>query len=253
MTRKSAKPDRLWFYIVTVVVVLAVAAVPAARLYTSLDEWSDQPKARLEALKVILQLAAVGVVGGFVTWLLNERSKDQDRQFEARQKQADRLEALNVFRKDAVARLVTTTNRVRRAPIIIGVHRSKRAYGVQLRIILDARLALSLLRHDLDTAKPFEKGDEIRSAIFKMEDYLNGILSEWETSYRQLPESSADAWGAITSLEKLGDLRRGDGAPGFNREYLEGYREAVRLMRQEIFPPSLPAQESVHKPNVCGT
>jgi hypothetical protein len=33
---------------------------------------------RTEAVKLLMQLVVIGIVGGFITWMLNERSKRKD-------------------------------------------------------------------------------------------------------------------------------------------------------------------------------
>ena len=90
-------------------------------------------------------------------------------------KDAERRDAVNEFRRTAVARVVTATNHVRRAPILIESHRSKDTYDEQSRAILDARLELSLLRHDLESFKMFTTSCQIIEKIEQMEALLSKL------------------------------------------------------------------------------
>jgi hypothetical protein len=57
-----------------------------------------------------------------------------------------------------MARLVTTTNVVWKAPLLIEAHRSKLTYGNEIRSIVDAKLDLRLLRHQIEDTKDLTDG-----------------------------------------------------------------------------------------------
>lgn len=235
-------------YLVTVTGVLVASAALFVLLFTTIDQ-TARATVKTEVLKVLLQLAAIGVIGGFVTWILNERSKEKERILSDKsrkeerdavqqQKQAERQTALNDFRRSAIARVVTATNVVRKAPLLIESHRSKKTYGEQVRAVLDAKLDLSLVRHEQESSSAFTRPDNIDAEIWKMEDYLKGIVDEWKDQYMSLPSPPADAWDAIKALPALADLRNGDEKSLFANNYIAGHKEVLRLMRDDMFSPA---------------
>src|SRR5207248_6345861 len=133
----------------------------------------------------------------FVTWLLNERSKAAERAAQEREKRAERRESLNEVRRSAYARLVSATNAVRRAPLLIESHQSKKTYGEQMRGLVDVRLDLSLLRHEQDSAGAFARHGHINKLISAMQHYMDSLIDEWRDEYRNLPDPPADSWSRI--------------------------------------------------------
>ena len=102
---------------------------------------------------------------------------------------------------------------------------------------MDAKLDLSLLRHEQQSAGAFRNPLDINKEIEKMEKYLNELIVEWKDQYRSLPDPPGDAWGKIKTLPVLTDLRTGDQKSRFYEQYLLGHREVLRLMRKDIFDP----------------
>lgn len=240
--------NKMRLYLITVIGVLVASAALFVLLYTTIDPGA-RVKVKTEVLKVLLQLAAIGVIGGFITWILSERSKEKDRILDERskeeerqaarqQKRAERQNAMNEFRLSAIARIVTATNVVRKAPLLIASHRSKKTYGEQVRAILDAKLDLSLVRHEQESSKVFTRPDGINAEIHRMEAYLERIVDEWRDRYKSLPDPPHDAWNAIKDLPALADLRTGDEKSLFDKDYLMGHKEVLRLMRDDIFSPT---------------
>jgi hypothetical protein len=230
---------RLRPYLITVLSILLASAALFVFLYTTADH-DARENLKAEAMTVLMQLVAIGIIGGLVTWALNERSKEKDqwvqRQEKEKEQRVQRQDALNEFMRSAVTRVVTATNVVRKAPILIESHRSKKTYGEQSRTLLDARLDLGLLRHELESAKEaFTNFAEIQVEFRRMESYLDRIVDEWKGRYKDLPEPPSDAWDEIESLPALADLRKGDERSQFYNEYLSGHREALRLMREDVF------------------
>jgi ABC-type nickel/cobalt efflux system permease component RcnA len=216
--------------------ILLGAAVLFALLYQTLES-PAQVTVRTEALKVLLQLVVIGIIGGFATWLLNERGKEQERAETRRHQTAARQETLNDFRRSAVARVVAATNVVRKAPLLIDAHRSKKTYGEQLRAILDAQLELALLRHEYESATVFTRWPQIREEINKMEQYLFTLIDEWRDKYQDIPPPPADAWTVLKELPALKDLRLAEQTSNFQLHYIHAHQEAIRLMRDDILRP----------------
>jgi hypothetical protein len=243
-------------YLITVGVVLLASGALFISLYRRIDDVSHQA-IRVEALKTLMQLAAVGIVAGLVTWILSEWSKEKERILAARrleedrrlsdrkteeeralarrQRETERQEALNLFRREAAARLVTAMNVVRKAPILIESHQSKKTYGEQSRAILDASLELSLLRQEIVSSGAFLQADRIEEQINRMDPYVEGLISEWKERYKNLPVEPDDvAWASIQALPVLATVRKGEKTPVYE-EYLSGYSNALEFMRAEIF------------------
>ena len=120
------------------------------------------------------------------------------------QKTREHEESLNEFRRQATDRLVKGTNVLRRAPLYIESHRSKKTYGEQMREILNTYLDFTLPRHELEsfpTALPVE---EIRPQIHTMEEYLFGLITEWKCEYNTLPLATENGWPTIEELATQG-------------------------------------------------
>lgn len=248
-------------YLLALILLLAGAAL--------IYRWSrphltgpDFAALRVEALKTILQLVAVGIAGGFLTWLLGERSKERDREIaeelkqrdlqeQNREKERQRLreqhEAVTAFRREALARLVSVTNLVRKAPLLIEAHRSKLTYGNELRALLDVQLELGLLRHQIADVQRFTDWPNIGSAIREMEEYLGTLIAEWRREYLPIPVETPAGWSVIEKLPALKDLRDAGGPSRFESQYLASYKSAIRLMSQDILGPPPAEKENLGK------
>lgn len=224
-------------YTLTAALVILVAAGVFAAVFRTLGA-AARTLVMTNALSVLVQLAALGIAGGILTWILNERSKEKEALAARRQKWIDRQDALNAFRREVAARLIEATNVVRRAPLLIESHQSKKTYGEQLRAIMDQKMEISSLRHEIETSRAFASSPRIAPHLTAMEGYLDGLVAEWRDAYFHLPNPPAPAWGLIGQLPKLADLRQGDEDSIFYKNYLLSYQEALRLIRADIFEMS---------------
>src|SRR5215469_5278815 len=235
----------LSIYLASAGVVIVVAMAGVAYLYRTLDP-AGRTGVRADASKTLVQLVAIGIIGGFIAWVLSERSKEKERELdrlqrnqeqkEARvQKAREHQESLNEFRRQAIDRLVKGTNVLRRAPLYIESHRSKKTYGEQMREILDTYLDFTLLHHELDSFPTALPVKEVRPQIRIMEKYLEGLITEWKSNYNTLPLPTEDAWPIIEAFEQLKDLRESGADSQFRVSYLHAYGQALRLIRGRIF------------------
>ncbi len=220
---------RLRLYAVLATVVVTVAATFGWIVYRGLDATKHQD-AHFEIFKILAQLVVVGVIGGFVTWVFSESSKQSDRDSQERDRDRAKKKELNEFRRAAIQRLVATTNVVRRAPLLIESHRSRKTYGEQARAILDARLDLSLLRHELASVDK-EHGVPIGIELRKMEEFLDSFIDEWKEVYLSLPDTGEAAWSTLQRLPRLHDLLEADRAGSFQSQFLPAHQEAVNAIR----------------------
>jgi hypothetical protein len=63
-----------------------------AYLYQKLDP-AGRVGVRADASKTLVQLVAVGIIGGFIAWVLGERSKEKERELARLQKMQEQREA----------------------------------------------------------------------------------------------------------------------------------------------------------------
>jgi hypothetical protein len=239
--KNSLKPGPIAVVVGTVVFSVALLVY----LYTTVDQDARQ-HVRTEAMTVLMQLVAIGIIGGLVTWVLNERSKEKEQKRAAAQHEEEkRKDALNEFRRSAVTRVDAATKVVRMAPIVIKSHRSWETYDEQAKALLDVRLDLRALHHDLRRVKDaFTKSHEIEYEIQRsMEGYLDRIIEEWtnqrtEREKKALEEEPGAAWEEIRKLPELADLLKADTPTSrFYREYLAGQYRVLWLMGEDIFIP----------------
>jgi hypothetical protein len=234
-------------YVATLVLLMAGAGIIYRWTRPHLSV-ADLATLRVEMLKTIMQLVAIGIAGGFLAWLLAERSKEREREIgdqkkqeeheeqrreSERQRLRDQHEAVTAFRREAMDRLVSATNVVRKAPLLIEAHRSKLTYGTALREIVDAKLGLGLLRHQIEDTRRFTAWQEIGEAIAGMEGYLEALIAEWRHEYKQIP-SENDGWTMIQRLPVLKDLREAKEQSDFQLVCLSHYQNSLRLMSNDV-------------------
>jgi hypothetical protein len=80
-------------------------------------------------------------------------------------------------------------------------------------------------------------GEEIRTQIRIMENYLEKLVTEWKSKYNTLPPDTEKQWPIIEAFEQLKDLREADDQSQFRVSYLDAYGQALRSIRQCIFTP----------------
>jgi hypothetical protein len=221
-------------YLITVLSILLASTAWLVFLYATADHVARE-NLKAELMTVLMQLVVIGIIGALVPWMLTERSREKEGR-------VHRQDALNEFRRNTVTRVVKATNVVRRAPILVEAYRSKKTYDEQARRLLDARLDLGLVRHDLESAKgAFTRIQYIAEKIAIMEGYLKEIVDEWvewKHHYEEQAKPPGDPWNEIKNLPALKDLRTGDETSRFHTKYiLQGHREALKFMRQDIFGP----------------
>jgi hypothetical protein len=156
---------------------------------------------------------------------------------------------LNSPRAVKVRRLVSVTNVLRRAPIMIDANRSGKTYSEQMREIVNASLELRLIRHETDAIGPdrnpaFPDWEHIRNSIREMEEYLNWVVADFREHNKALGELQRRAendrsvqkevWDRIQSIDSVRDLLQEVDCHGqatrYSNEYLNGYETALRLM-----------------------
>ena len=121
---------------------------------------------------------------------------------------------------------------LRRAPLYIESHRSKKTYGEQMREILDTYLDFGLLRHELESFPEALPVEEVRERIRIMQIYLFRLISEWQSEYTTLPLDTEKQWPILETFKELKDLREADDKSRFRVSYLDAYGQALARVDQ---------------------
>jgi hypothetical protein len=197
------------------VIVLVIALFGAGTIYIISDQIERQ-KLLVEFAKVLMQLAAVGVVAAVVKAFLDNaqerrsranqlldqaqeradqlRDQAQERAEAARERERLRQAWLADFRSDKLKRLVAATNRVRTARLLIPAHGSARTYGEQMRELLDTALEIRLIEHETealggDRHNPaFPDWPDLRAKLQGLRKYLEQLHLEFQEHYEDLAE-----------------------------------------------------------------
>ena len=207
-----------------------------------------------EVAKVTWQFLLVGVLGGFVTYLLQQR-----------QARAAEHAAMDDFRREMLRRTVAVTNVVRRVPLLVGARRSYRTYDDQMRAIIDAYLDLRAVRHEIanlgdEPNMAFSDWRRIQRSMREMEDYLSSVtaeyagaeskaISELQIQAEHDRRLQSEVWDRLRNLPVMGDMLRERPdlrgpetepiATRYYSGYMRPYGEALRMMRAEFLRAGL--------------
>ena len=231
-----------------------------------------------ELVKVTWQFLLVAVLGGFITYLLQERQaraaqeKETENNRIAEEKAGERKrfaeeEAMDAFRSEMVRRTVAVTNAVRRVPLLVSARRSYRTYDEQMRTVIDSYLDLRAVRHEIDNLglddnAAFYDWRKIRGSMRDMEDYLASLtaefagdeskdISELQIQAEQDRSRQPEVWDRLRNLPALGDMlleRPNSREPGkqptatdYYANFVKPYGEVLSFMRAQLLrhPPSL--------------
>jgi DNA repair exonuclease SbcCD ATPase subunit len=217
--------NRLWW---TLALLVALCALVVGAIYF-FSTGESRSVILLEIAKIFLQLLVIGVLGALAKWIFDEYNRSRDR-----------AATINEFRKEILKRLVDVTNQVRSVPVLIEAHQSARTYGEQMRLLINSRQELSLIRHEIQTtSETFSELLKIRKSLESMQGYLDGLITEFRTKYLELSKMQRskpeEVWPAIQDLTELGDLRKGDKISRYHSEYILSYYTALDLIRREIW------------------
>lgn len=229
------KPHKLYFLLL----ILGVAALLGVfGIYLRTDT-AHRTTLLIEIAKGLIQILGIGIIGALVKFLFDDYWDRRQRADKLKALEQQRNEALQEFRLDKIKRLVLVTNVLRRAPVLIDAHRSAKTYNQQMRALLDARLELRLLRHEINAAGPgvnpaFPRWPEIRDQLRKMEDYVAWLEKDFRKNSKGISELQLEAekdrsrqgavWERIRQLESVGDLLNEIDAQSKTTEYYQQYQ-----------------------------
>jgi hypothetical protein len=237
-------------------IVLVAGSVTVGLLVAS--QLTGKPRETLQSAAITLVYVALG--GGLVKILLDdfqrgrEERAEQARLLEARlaEKRAEQVR----FTSAVLADLKAVYDRVERARIVLGAHRSAKTYGDEMRDLIDARVQLLNVERALKAGTSgisAEREEGVRSAVDSMEQYLARLTDEFHLEYKEisdeqrvhearikklldsvddstrLPENKP--WDAIRRLDGLSDFIDG---PGYRASFVDPLDNASRLLREEL-------------------
>jgi hypothetical protein len=199
----------------------------------------------------ILQLIVLGVVGVFVK---DEFDKHQERRThdrqdaEQRRKQAredaesaqQKLKAKTELRQTLLRRVVTANRMVRKAWILIAAPASAKTYGENMRILVDAQLEFSDIRHEIPSL--FDGNSLIEQHVETLEKYLGGLVLEYRQNYQNVVDAERikDRKAVQAVLETLSEYQnfvttvQGNEGNSLYTKYLPSYWNARNAMRRVI-------------------
>jgi hypothetical protein len=245
--------------------VLASMTAIGISLWAFLSQDAEgRDKVAQEVAKVTWQFLLIGVLGGFVTYLLQQRqTQAADARADAQRLIAERA-AMDEFRTEILRRTVAVTSAVRRVPLMVSARRSYRTYDTQMRAVIDAYLDLRALHHEVDNFgidgnAAFKEWGQIRDRMETMETYLGSLCAEFASDQsKDISELQVKAekdrarqpevWDRLRGLPVLGDMlqeapdlhgsRKEVTATNFYASYMEPYGDALKLMRAELLRPA---------------
>jgi hypothetical protein len=236
--------------------VIAVGIGLVALLYFGPGSNPTLSPVRADILKsiadAILQLTVLGVVGVAVKSAFDrhqvrrtEAREDALRNNREMQEETERAQqahnAVTELRKALLRRVLTANRVVRKAGILIPAHASAKTYGEQMRILIDAQLEFSDIRHEIDTIPTlFASTEDIKKHLDRMEGYLEGMTAEYRQSYQNIvavEKTAKDRADVRAALDKLGECKDFmDAWQGskLRTVYVNSYWGARDAMRRDI-------------------
>lgn len=185
-----------------------------------------------EIAKLTSQVTLVAVVGGIIVQEYNR----------GRQRTA----AINEFRKTVLRNLIHSYVGVKKSRRLLRsrcrisgapagcegqLQLSKLAYDEQMGSISETQLELEILVHELLTfSHAFSHQNEIRKFLRKMESYLGTLITEYESSQREITDVD---FIALDPLTRLSDFIHGRKDGFFRKNFTKSFHSALSHIRAD--------------------
>jgi hypothetical protein len=215
--------------VVVVVGLLAMAAL--ASLFATRDS-SDRNELWLEVGKALVTLLTVGVLGTLLKQLADAYQAK-------RRRQEQRAE----FRLEKYQRLVQTTNKLRRIPLLVPADPSLEALRGHLLEVLDVGAELRVIKHEIYASRkvqdaPFKDTEAVTRTLEQMYAYADAMASEFEAALSAAGRGigEAPALADLYQRPRAADLLRSAGRDERDRtpsswdEYLALETEVLERM-----------------------
>lgn len=216
-------------------VLLGVALVAIAAL-VAVQHIYAPTGFQLEVAKALLNILTVAVVGQAVAFLIALHNETKRKASEADQIRHRALDSLNQafvatkrVRRRARARstLVSTSGTTEQRRISRGL------YFNSLEQLNDVQLKLEILAKDLETyAGLFKDGLATHASVTSMEEYLNGLINEWEHSSVEFVGTPPSA--NVREMPRFADLIGYYPATDFRPKFVHCYYAAVEKLRGSL-------------------
>lgn len=230
-------------------VILIISALTVGSLYYYDDAQTRISSLRLdikkELAKILLQLVIIGIIGVFIKHLFDQHAKEKERR-----------SSENEFRLELIRRFLKTYREIRKTRIYLETVQSAKMYRDQMKVIIEVRLDLSEILHEIETAgNVFKNVKMLQGKINLMEEHLKKLISEFEYEYnlianmqkqyekdyvglnekekeRERKTKYEEIRKEINSLTCLSDFRKAPKEGDFHKDYLSNYfevRDELRL------------------------
>jgi hypothetical protein len=190
----------------------------------------------IELSKSVGQLIFVALLGGAVSFVYSQYAKEEEhRKTKLAEDTKNRRELL-----DALIQVRANVEKVRRSYRLLPATEKKDGYKQAIKSLLDSRLMLSEVWHDIQTLQRLYEPDHntIYNGIQTMKIYLDALIDEYEANGEKIDhQRDEDAIKGIQELCKFGPFVTEDGGVEYTQKYLTDYRSAATLMRQYIVSP----------------
>lgn len=213
--------------------LIALVVVAAAGLLVVAGGWpvKDLPT---EIAKSLLQLAVIAVAGHVVSILITKANNERQDLIRADDLRNALLNRLNQSFVDVkkVRRLARATSE----KVVIGenvylfVHKTK--FHEYLQSLNDAQLELELVSKDVESNKSlFVDAEDVITRLDMMEEYLNGLVDEYEHSSVKTVVDPLDCY-PVASFPRLGDLLGSYKVSDFRKAFVHTYYANLESIRR---------------------
>lgn len=240
-TSVEALPRRLWL---SGLLVMTIGIGLVALLYFGPGSNATLSPVRADILKsiagAILQLIVLGVVGVAVKGAFDRHQVRRAEAREETERAQQERNAVTELRKAMLRRVLAANRVVRKAGILIPAHASAKTYGEQMRILIDAQLEFSDIRHEIETIPTlFASTGDIKGQLDQMAGYLEGLTAEYRRRYQDIVDvertkGRADVRAALEELGNCRDFMDAGQGSQLRTVYVTSYWGARDAMRRDI-------------------
>ena len=202
----------------SIVVAISVVTIGIIMIFNA----DARSELSVELVKSLLQVIVIATLGGVVSLLTQEYSRERERR-----------EALNDFRKTLLGNLVQVFRETKKARRLLRARRgSLQFYDEQMALINDLQLDLETINEEIETTDQAFPGEEVKRKIATMAKYLNILVEEYERNMpklnRETPSTSLD------ELKYLNDFIGSFRESKFSKDFVYLYHDALKSMRGVI-------------------
>jgi hypothetical protein len=214
--------------------LLVVAAVGGLFVLVSVSSVKELPT---EVAKSLLQVAVVGVAGHVVSALITKANNERQDLLRADELRSALLNRLNEAFIDVkkVRRLARATSKKVAIGGAVYMFIPRAQFHDHLQAINDAQLDLELVSKDVESSRNlFVDADQVIKRLDMMEEYLNGLIDEYEHSTAEPAADPVDCF-SVASFPRLSDLLGSYKTSDFRTQFVHTYYANLESVRQALF------------------